>query len=64
MMQMSILVCGKQTEECGQLVEVLFSFIILFVENPTERSINQSADGARSVLCNKLQQSVRASGGA
>src|SRR5262249_45311510 len=39
--------------------EVLFSFIILFVENPTERCINQSTDGARSVLGNKLLQSVQ-----
>ena len=54
MTQMSIFVCSKQTEELGQLVEVLFSFIILFVENPTERGINESTEGARSVFGNKL----------
>ena len=58
-MQMSIFVCGKQTEEFSQLVEILPSFIILFVENPTERGINQSTDGARSVLGNKLLQKVQ-----
>ena len=59
MMQMSIFVCGNQTEEFSQLVEVLSSFIILFVENPTECSINQSTDGARSVPGDNLLQSVQ-----
>jgi len=30
-MQISILIRGKQTKEFSQLIEVLFSFIILFV---------------------------------
>jgi hypothetical protein len=56
---MSIFVCGKQIKEFGQLVEVLLSFIIRFAKNPTERTIDQSTDGARSVLGNKLLQSVQ-----
>ena len=59
MMQVSIFVCGKQTEEFSQLGEVLSSFIILFVENLAERSINESTDGARSVFGNKLLQKVQ-----
>ena len=63
MMQMSIFVCGNQTEEFSQLVEVLSSFIILFVENVAERSINAPMVFGLLLVTSSCRKS-NASGGA
>ena len=64
MMQVSIFVCGKQTEEFSQLDEVLSSFIILFVENLSERSIMKAPVALGLFLVTSSCRKSNASGGA